>query len=113
MAISSEYLQLISAGIYSIALFYTIVTFRRTKRLDQIASPSTVMNDLRELDRELAQIPQGSQFDDDRSTWYSYTFNTLDWLSFLINEKVVVDRKLIEHIKPIIVRYYEDTFLKR
>ena len=23
---------------------------------------------------------------------YSRTFNTLDWLSFLINEKVVVDR---------------------
>ena len=43
---------------------------------------------------------------------YSRTFNTLDWLSFLINEKVVVDRKLIHHIKPIIVRYYEDTFLK-
>jgi hypothetical protein len=70
------------------------------------------MNDLRELDRELAQIPQGSQFDDARSTWYSRTFNTLDWLSFLINEKVVVDRKLIEHIKPIMVRYYEDTLLK-
>jgi hypothetical protein len=34
MAIPSEYLQLITAGIYSIALFYTIVTFRRTKRLD-------------------------------------------------------------------------------
>jgi hypothetical protein len=47
------------------------------------------MNDLRELDRELAQIPQGSQFDDARSTWYSRTFNNLDWLSFLINEKVV------------------------
>jgi hypothetical protein len=25
---------------------------------------------------------------------------------------VVVDRKLIEHIKPIMVRYYEDTLLK-
>lgn len=70
------------------------------------------MNDLRELDRELAKIPPGSQYDDARSTWYSCTFNTLDWLSFLINEKVVVDRKLIHHIKPIIVRYYEDTFLK-
>lgn len=70
------------------------------------------MNDLRELDRELAKILPGSQYDDARSTWYSRTFNTLDWLSFLINEKVVVDRKLIQHIKPIIVRYYEDTFLK-
>jgi hypothetical protein len=53
------------------------------------------MNDLRELDRELAKILPGSPYDDAISTWYSRTFNTLDWLSFLINEKVVVDRKLI------------------
>ena len=66
------------------------------------------MNDLRELDFELAKIPPGSQYDDARSIWYSRTFNPLDWLSSLNNEKVVVDRKLIQHIKPIIVRYYED-----
>jgi hypothetical protein len=70
------------------------------------------MNDLRALNRKLAKILPGSPYDDAISTWYSRTFNTLDWLSFLITEKVVVDRKLIHHIKPIIVRYYEDTFLK-
>ena len=70
------------------------------------------MNDLRELNRKLAKILPGSPYDDAISTWYFRTFNTLDWLSFLITEKVVVDRKLIHHIKPIIVRYYEDTFLK-
>ena len=32
----SEYIQIVSAEIYSIDLFDTIVTFRRTKRLDQI-----------------------------------------------------------------------------
>ena len=36
----------------------------------------------------------------------------MDWLSFMINEKVITDKKMIERIKPIIVRYYEDTFLK-
>jgi hypothetical protein len=35
---TAEYIQIIAAGIYATALFYTIVTFRRTKRLDQIAS---------------------------------------------------------------------------
>ncbi len=30
----------------------------------------------------------------------------------MINEKVISDKKMIEHIKLIIVRYYEDTFLK-
>jgi hypothetical protein len=108
----SEYFQIITAGIYAIALFYTIVTFRRTKRLDQITLSNNIFNDLRDLDRELAKIPSGSQYDNARSPWYCRTFNTLDWLSFLINEKVINEREMIEYMKPIIVRYYEDTFLK-
>ena len=52
--IPSEYVQIITAGIYAIALFYTIVTFRRTKRLDQITLSNNIFNDLRDLDRELA-----------------------------------------------------------
>jgi hypothetical protein len=73
---------------------------------------NNIFNDLRDLDRELAKIPSGSQYDNARSPWNSRTFNTLDWLSFLINEKVINERKMIEYMKPIIVRYYEDTFLK-
>jgi hypothetical protein len=30
----------------------------------------------------------------------------------MVNEKVITDKKMIEHIKPIIVRYYEDEFMK-
>ena len=37
MVVLPEYIQ-IAAGIYAIALFYTIVTFRRSKRLDQIGT---------------------------------------------------------------------------
>jgi hypothetical protein len=112
MVIPSEYVQIISAGIYAIALFYTIVTFRRTKRLDQITLSDNIFKELRDLDRELAKIPAGSQYDDARSQWYSRIFNSVDWLSFMLNEKVISDTKLIEHMKPTIVRYYEDTFLK-
>jgi hypothetical protein len=70
------------------------------------------MTELRDLDRELAKIPSGSQYDDARRPWYSRTFNTLDWLSFLINEKVVSDKKMIEYLKATIICYYEDIFLK-
>ena len=112
MAIPSEYLQIISAGIYAIALFYTIVTFRRTKRLDQITLLNNIFSELRDLDRELAKIPSGSQHNDDRSQWNSRIFNTVNWLSFMVNENVISDKNMIEHLKPIIVRYYEDTFLK-
>jgi hypothetical protein len=68
MVIPTEYIQIISAGIYAIALFYTIVTFRRTKRLDQITLSNTTFSDLRDLDRELAKIPSGSQYDNARGS---------------------------------------------
>jgi hypothetical protein len=67
MVIPAEYIQIISAGIYAAALFFTIVTFRRTKRLDQITLSNNIFSELRNLDLELAKIPSGSQYDDIRS----------------------------------------------
>ncbi len=112
MAIASEFIQIIVAAIYAITLFYTIVTFQRSKKLDQITSLGDVINELRDVDRELAKIPSGSQFDDVRNSWYLRMFNSLDWLSFTINERIITDKKLIEYIKPMIISYYEETFLK-
>jgi hypothetical protein len=112
MTIASEFIQIIVAAIYAITLFYTIVTFQRSKKLDQITSLGDVMNELRDADRELAKIPSGSQFDDVRNSWYIRMFNSLDWLSFTINERIITDKKLIEYIKPMIISYYEETFLK-
>jgi hypothetical protein len=112
MAIASELIQIIVAAVYAITLFYTIVTFQRSKRVDQITSLGDVMNELRDVDRELAKIPSGSQFDDARNSWYFRMFNSLEWLSFMINERIITDKKLIEYIKPMIISYYEDTFLK-
>jgi hypothetical protein len=43
---------------------------------------------------------------------YSRIFNTLDYLSFLVNRKVIDDRLLLEYMKPSVIRYYEETFLK-
>ena len=108
----SEYIQIIGAGIYATALFYTILTFKRTKRLDQISLSNNIFNELRKLDLEIAKIPLEPKYNDIRNQWYSRTFNSVNWLSFLINEKVINDKKMIEYFKPIIVRYYEDIFLK-
>jgi hypothetical protein len=67
MVIPSEYIQIISAGIYAMALSFTIVTFRRTKRLDQITLSNNISSELRNLDLELAKISSGSQYDEVRS----------------------------------------------
>lgn len=109
---SSEYIQIIVAIIYAVALFYTVVTFKRSKELDQIKITETIFNDLRQLDRELSKIPSGSQHDPARNELYSRIINTVDWLSFLINKKVISDKTMIAYIKPSLIQYYEDTFVQ-
>ena len=109
---SSDYIQIIVAIIYGIALFYTVVTFRRAKELDQISTTETIFNDLRELDRELSKIPSDSQHDTSREELYSRILNTVDWLCFLINKKVISDRRMIEYMRPTLIQYYEDTFVQ-
>src|SRR5215211_877371 len=98
MITTVEYIRIIAAGIYATALFYTIVTIRRNKRLDQITLSDRIFSELRELDRELAKIPPESQYDNARNQVYSRIFNTLDYLSFLVNRKVIDDRLLLEYM---------------
>ena len=107
-----DYLQIVTAAIYAAALFYTILTFRRSKRLDQLTITNEIFLELRNLDRELAKISPEARYDDPRSQTYSRIFTTLDYLSFLINQKVVDDRRLMDYMKADIIRYYEDAFLK-
>ena len=45
-----------------------------------------------------AKLPLESKYDYIRSQWYSRIFNSVNWLSFMVNEKVINDTKMIEHI---------------
>ena len=112
MEFPSDYIQIVVAGIYAITLVYTIVTFRRSKKLDQITSLGDVMKELQDAELEMAKIPPDSVYDEVRSSWYSRMFNSLEWLSFLINEKIMTDKKLVDYIKPMIINYYDNAFLQ-
>jgi hypothetical protein len=111
MLSSSDYIQIIVAGIYAIALVYTVVTFKRAKELDQITITEKIFNDLRELDRDLSKIPSDSQYDSSRKELYIRIINTIDWLSFLVNKKVISDKRMIEYMKPTLMQYYEDALV--
>ena len=109
---SSDYIQIIVAIIYAVALFYTVLTFKRSKELDQIRVTETIFNDIRQLDRELSKLRSSSQDDQVRKELYSRILNTADWLSFLINTKVITDRRMISYMKPTLIQYYQDTFVQ-
>lgn len=109
---SSDYIQLIVAIIYAVALYYTVITFKRSKELDQIRVTETIFNDIRQLDRELSKLRSSSQDDQVRKELYSRILNTVDWLSFLINTKVITDKRMIAYMKPTLIQYYQDTFVQ-
>lgn len=110
---SSDYIQIIVAIIYAVALFYTVLTFKRSKELDQIRVTEPIFNDIRQLDRELSKLRSSSQDDQVRKEeLYSRILNTVDWLSFLINTKVIIDRRMISYMKPTLIQYYQDTFVQ-
>jgi hypothetical protein len=110
---TSDYIQIIVAVIYAVALYYTVITFKRSKELDQIRVTETIFNDLRQLDRELSTLQSDSHDDQGRrKELYSRILNTVDWLSFLINTKVITDRRMVAYMKPTLIQYYEDTFIQ-
>ena len=109
---SSDYIQIIVAIIYAVALFYTVLTFKRSKELDQIRVTETIFNDIRQLDRELSKLRSSSQDDQVRKELYSRILNTVDWLSFLINTKVITDKRMIAYMKPTLIQYYQNTFVQ-
>jgi hypothetical protein len=88
----SDYIQIISAGIYAAALFYTVITFRRSKKLDQITQTNLIVSSWRDLEIELSKVPPGSEHDFSRNQWIYRMFNDIEWPSFLINEKFISDR---------------------
>lgn len=110
---SSDYIQIIVAIIYAVALYYTVRTFKRSKELDQIRVTETIFNDLRQLDRELSALPSSAQDDQGRKELYLRILNTLDWLSFLINTKVITDRRMIAYMKATLIQYSQDLFVQK
>jgi hypothetical protein len=109
---TSDYIQIIAAGIYAGALFYTVITFRRSKKLDQITQTNVIMSGWREQEIELDKVPTGSEYDISRKKWAYRMFNDIEWLCFLINEKFISDKKILRQLEPTLVGYYEETFLK-
>ena len=109
---TSDYIQIIAAGIYAGALFYTVITFRRSKKLDQITQTNVIMSGWREQEIELDKVPTGSEYDISRKKWAYRIFNDIEWLCFLINEKFISDKKILRQLEPTLIGYYEESFLK-
>jgi len=55
---TSDYIQIIVGGIYAAARFYTVITFRRSKKLDQFTQTNIITSSWRDAEVELEKIAQ-------------------------------------------------------
>lgn len=97
----------------AIALFFTIGSFLRIRKTEEIRLAESVFKDIRALQKDLSDINAVTGDDIRRkNSWRSQFFNTLEWLSFLINEKKIKDKKVINFYQPAIIEWYEKVFEK-
>jgi hypothetical protein len=107
--------QIIAGFVAAIALFITYFTFRNFGRSEEIKLSESVFKDIRSLEEQKSKVEESSPFPtallERRKDWASLFFNTLEWLSFLINNKKIKDKKIISFFKKAIIDWYDDIFL--
>jgi len=69
-----------------------------------------IMKELRELEKTYYESYEDAS-DEKKLRWDSLFFNAIEWFSFLVNEKRINDKKIINFFKPSIVQWYENLFL--
>jgi hypothetical protein len=89
--------QILAGFAAAIALIITYFTFRSFGKSE-----------------ETYNLPAPQPIHEDKyKDWASLFFNTLEWLSFLINTNKINDSQIIGFFKPAIVGWYDIIFLDR
>jgi len=116
--------EIIAGTAAGIGLYFTARALSHQQSTDQIKLAEGVFRDLRALEKEQSDINteitrmsttdfhfiDGNRL---RADWRSRFFNTLEWLSFLINERKVEDRKVVNYFKEGIIDWYDKIFLEQ
>jgi hypothetical protein len=114
---TGEIIATTSAIVAAIALFFTGFQFIKSRRKSQLELLESIYKDIRQLEKELGQIPSprsdnDSEYDKKMEDWSSLFFNTLEWLSFLINSKEIEKKEFVDYFAPAMENWYDSIFLK-
>jgi hypothetical protein len=106
--------QIIAGFAAAAALIITHFTFRNFGKSEEIKLAESVFKDIRMLEDKKSELPGYQQmYEDKYKDWASLFFNTLEWLSFLINSHKIKDEKIIGFFKDGIIEWYEKIFLEK
>jgi hypothetical protein len=107
---STEYLQAAASIATSGALIFTIMTFLRTRKTEQIKLGDKFVPGLLNLRKEMDDVNKLEESPEREFKLEGLdfrTFNTIEWNAFLVNEKEITDQKLIHFYKDIFLDYYK------
>jgi hypothetical protein len=100
--------SIISSIIVAIALIFTAKTYFKMRHTEQVKISHDVFKMYLELEKESAKLKEEGNKSEQRTDWVYRFFNTLEWVSLLINSKEITNERLIGFYQPIINSAYKD-----
>lgn len=91
-------------------LIFTGLQLRVNNKTNQLEILETVYKDIKDLEQKYYDEYEDKSEKNVKSWDYQF-FNQLEWFSFLINEKKLKDKKLINYFKPAIIGWYDNMFI--
>lgn len=117
----TQTLGIIAVIISSIALFFTIRSYHRSKKNEQVKIAHDIMSEMRRQTNEYNMLTAEIPLDEDgkydkhyqarMDRMMDHIFGDMNWLCYLIEEKVISDPELSKYFDDVIVQYYKKHYL--
>lgn len=99
----------LSAAFAAIALILNTIAIKESRRTRELQTFYGIFKDLISLEEKQ---PEYCETADGKKAWHSLFFNTLEFFSFLLNEKFLKDPKVFVFFEDAIKTFYEQIFAK-
>jgi hypothetical protein len=101
----------IIVGIFAgIALVVNAQSFWKSRKTEQIRLSESILKDIRDSEDQIDKLIKDNASKEDKQEWGRRFFNTVEWLSFLINNKHITEQTLIDFYKPSFKMWHEEWF---
>jgi len=101
----------ISAALAGIGLILAWWGLRAETKVRQLQILDNTLNNINQT-VQLLYDKYEAESEDKKKQWDSQLFNQIEYFSFLVNNKFLKDKRLIEFFKDAIIMWYEEIFLK-
>jgi hypothetical protein len=105
-------IQIIAGIATTVALIYAALTFRQSRKENQITMSTNFMKDMINLQTEIVTLISEARNTEIKRSVYQY-LSIVEWFSFLVNNKEIEDDRIVSLFWPIVKvadRWYKTYF---